>query len=51
MRTSTAAKILGVTTHTVRNYLDAGKLEGFALPGGMWRVYRDSLDKLMEGKR
>lgn len=44
-----AGKILSVSDETIRRYVSTGKLEGFTLPGGYYRVYRDSLDAMMSG--
>lgn len=41
---STAASLLGVTSQTVRNWIRAGKLEGWQGTNGRWSVKRGSLD-------
>jgi excisionase family DNA binding protein len=48
IRTSTAAKMLGLTPKTIRQYLASGRLEGFQIPGGPHRVYEDSVLAMMK---
>jgi excisionase family DNA binding protein len=43
IRPSTAAKLLDVNPMTVKRWLAAGRLEGYKLPTGPWRVYEDSV--------
>lgn len=45
--TTLAARMLGVSAQSVKSYVKAGKLEGFTLPGGYYRIYRDSIDRWM----
>ena len=39
--------MLQVDRDTVKRYLENGKLEGFQLPGKHWRVYKNSVEKMM----
>ena len=41
-----AAMVLGVTTETIRRYLDNGTLDGCRLPSGHRRITRESLDRV-----
>jgi len=47
LTTTEAGKILGLGDEAVKRYLQAGRLEGFKLPGGHYRVFADSVEKLM----
>lgn len=42
-----AAEFLNVSTESIRRYLKSGKLRGFQLPGGTWRVYAESVQDLI----
>ncbi len=42
-----AARILGVTRETVRQYVDKGIIEGHKTPGGQRRVNRDSVESVI----
>jgi len=50
MSVTDAAAMLAVGEDAVKRYLLRGQLEGFRLPGGHYRVYVDSVDRLMKGK-
>jgi excisionase family DNA binding protein len=41
-----AARILRVSTQTIRNYIYSGRIKSFRTPGGHHRVSRDDLQKL-----
>lgn len=41
-----AAMVLGVSTDTIRRYLDNGTLDGCRLPSGHRRITRESLDRV-----
>jgi excisionase family DNA binding protein len=41
--TKQVGQILGVSDETVKRYLADGKVEGFRLPGGRWRIYADTV--------
>lgn len=43
-----AAETLGVSQGTIRNYFDAGLLEGYRLYGGHRRIYVDSVYAMRE---
>lgn len=47
MSTTQAGEILSVSDETIKRYLANGKLEGFKLPGGYYRIYEDSVQSLM----
>ena len=49
IRPSDAAKQLGVTTQTVRNYVREGRLQSQPTPGGHNRITVESLDRLKAG--
>ena len=44
--TTEAAKILRVSTQTVRNYIYSGKIKSYRTPGGHHRVSKDDLQRL-----
>jgi excisionase family DNA binding protein len=44
-----AAKALGVTSQTVRNYVREGRLDSVPTPGGHNRITVESLDRLKAG--
>jgi excisionase family DNA binding protein len=44
--TTEAAKILRVSTQTVRNYINSGKIRSYRTPGGHHRVSKDDLQRL-----
>jgi excisionase family DNA binding protein len=48
LSTTQAGKLLSVSDETIKRYLAAGTLKGFKLPGGYYRVFRDSVDALMD---
>jgi len=50
MLTSEAAALLNVTPRQVRNYLDAGKLEGKQVTPRLWLVTKDSVEQLRKEK-
>jgi len=41
-----AAKILRVSTQTIRNYIYSGKIKSYRTPGGHHRVSKDDLQRL-----
>lgn len=43
-----AADELGLHTDTIKRYIREGILEGSRLPGGHWRVTRESVDALKQ---
>ena len=45
--TTEAARLLGVTTNTVRRWVKAGKIRGKKIMG-RWRVLREDIEKLIE---
>lgn len=52
--TSAAGRRLGVSHDTIRNYWQAGKLQGFrmnGLPRGRLMIYVDSLDEFDRQRR
>jgi excisionase family DNA binding protein len=44
--TMEAAKILRVSTQTIRNYIYSGKIKSYRTPGGHHRVSKDDLQRL-----
>ena len=49
-----AAEQLLVEAKSVRRWLKAGKLKGYRLPGGDWRIDHDDLESMLQapdGKR
>jgi excisionase family DNA binding protein len=44
--TMEAARILRVSTQTIRNYIYSGKIKSYRTPGGHHRVSKDDLQKL-----
>ena len=42
-----AAKQLLVESKSVRRWLKAGKLKGYRLPGGDWRIDHDDLESML----
>lgn len=47
MTTSEAAKLLGVTTNTVRRWIIKGKIRGKKIIG-RWKVYREDIEKILQ---
>jgi len=47
MTTTEVANLLEVSDETVKSYILKGKLEGFKLPGGHFRIYSSSVAALM----
>lgn len=45
--TSEAAKLLGVSTNTVRRWIIAGKIRGKKIIG-RWKVLKEDVDKLLQ---
>ena len=45
------AQLLRVSPETVRNWLTSGDLEGYQLPGGIWRIPRESVEALKRRRR
>ncbi len=41
--------MLGVSTRTLRRYLDTGLIAGFKVPGRGWRIYRASVESYIRG--
>ena len=41
------AVIFGVSSETVRQWAEAGKLNGFRTPGGHWRFRRSEIDAML----
>lgn len=46
----TAATIAGVTTETVRRWMDSGRIHGYRTPGGQRRVARSDIDAITENR-
>jgi excisionase family DNA binding protein len=44
--TREAARILRVSTQTIRNYIYSGKIKSYRTPGGHHRVSKDDLRRL-----
>ena len=44
--TTEAARILRVSTQTIRNYIYSGKMKSYRTPGGHHRVSKDDLQRL-----
>ena len=44
--TAEAARILGVSDETVKRYFIEKKLDGFKLPGGHYRIFQSSIDRM-----
>lgn len=44
--TMEAARILRVSTQTIRNYIYSGKIKSYRTPGGHHRVSKDDLQRL-----
>ena len=44
--TTEAARILRVSTQTIRNYIYSGKIRSYRTPGGHHRVSKDDLQRL-----
>ena len=44
--TTEAARILRVSTQTIRNYIYSGKIKSYRTPGGHHRVSKDDLQRL-----
>lgn len=51
MRVTAAAALLSVHRDTVMAWLHAGTLEGFQLPSGRWRVFRDAVVAMQRNGR
>ncbi len=47
LTTQQAAEILLVNSKSIRSWLKAGKLKGFKLPGGDWRINQEDLESLL----
>lgn len=45
LKMKAACEILDVSRPTMRQYLESEYVNGFKLPGGQWRIYKDSLLK------
>lgn len=43
MKIGEVASLLGVSTHTVHQYIYSGSLPAVRTPGGQWRVHGDAL--------
>ena len=43
-----AAKQLLVEDKSVRRWLKSGKLKGYKLPGGDWRIYVEDLESILQ---
>lgn len=41
--------MLAVSDESVKRYIQNGKLEGFRLPGGSYRVFTSSITAMMNG--
>lgn len=50
LSTGTVAKIFGVSSNTVVNWIKAGKIKGSKTPGGHWRVPRSAVREYGEAK-
>ena len=44
--TLVAAQMLGVSDESIKKYLVSGKLEGFKLPHGHFRIFLDSIEAM-----
>lgn len=51
MTTGQAAKALGVSTGTIRNYVKRGQLDGWQLPGGSMRVPAHQVEAIRRGAK
>jgi excisionase family DNA binding protein len=49
LTTAEAGEILSVSDETIKRYFANGRLKGFKLPGGYYRIFRSSVDELMNG--
>lgn len=45
-----AAGMLGVSTDSIRRYVDSGAIEGITTPGGQRRIDRESVDNIIADK-
>jgi len=45
---SGVAEVFGVSVETVRQWAEAGKLQGFRTPGGHWRFRRSEISALVD---
>ena len=43
-----AADCLLVEAKSIRRWLETGKLKGYKLPGGDWRINREDLDMIFQ---
>lgn len=48
--TADVAETFGVTTETVRDWINASKLPAIQIPGGQYRIRRSALLKFAESK-
>lgn len=44
-----ACAALGVSRYTLLRYLESGQVDGFRLPGGHWRIRRESVERIRTG--
>lgn len=51
LTTTEVCNLLRVSDETVKTYILSGKLEGFKLPGGHFRIYADSVTAFMRPSR
>ena len=45
-----AAELLGVSTDSIRRYVDSGAINGITTPGGQRRIDRESVDSIISEK-
>lgn len=51
VRIGEAAKYLGVSTKTVRNWISSGRVPGYRVGGRIIRIKKSELDRLIQGDR
>jgi excisionase family DNA binding protein len=50
LRTEQVAKLLNVAPGTVRNWVRLGRIRSVRLPGGQYRIPREEVEKLLQGR-
>lgn len=50
LTTKEAMEIFKVSRLTLYRWIDAGKLQASKMPGGQWRIPREAVDALLEGR-